>query len=107
MRAAHRSDGVCARRDRISTSRRPMAKAPQIRLRFSDGTSMDLPEMEPVQVVTQGPSETAEEGWQRLNPDAKPAMFGKVSKVRAAALARGQHLMTFRGLLLIDGARRI
>lgn len=84
-----------------------MAKVTQIRVRFSDGTSMDLPETESVQVVTAGPSETAEEGWTRINPDAKPALFGKVSKLRATALAPGQHLMTFRGVLLIDGARRI
>jgi hypothetical protein len=30
-----------------------------------------------------------------------------VNKVRAAALARGQHLITFRGILLIDNARRV
>jgi hypothetical protein len=84
-----------------------MPKPPSIRVRFSDGTSMDLPENEPVQIVTAGPSEKQEEGFQRLNPDAKPALFGRVNKVRAAALARGQHLITFRGILLIDGARRV
>jgi len=78
-----------------------------IRVLFNDGTHMDLPEMESVQVVTQGPSETQSEGFQRLNGEAKPALFGKVSKMRAAALAKGQHLITFRGMLQIDVARRI
>jgi hypothetical protein len=84
-----------------------MPKAPQIRVRFSDGTSMDMPETEAVQVVTAGPGPKAEEGWTRLNPDAKPALFGKVAKVRATALKSGQQMMTFRGVLQIDGARRI
>ena len=84
-----------------------MPKAPSIRVRFSDETTMDLPENEPVQIVTAGPSKVQEEGFQRLNPGAKPAMFGRVNKVRAAALARGQHLITFRGILLIEGARRV
>ncbi|MBL8781637.1 MAG: hypothetical protein JNL06_11935 [Alphaproteobacteria bacterium] len=84
-----------------------MSKTPMIRVQFSDGTSMDVPENETVQVVVQGPSETETEGSQRLNPDAKPAVFGKLSKVRAAALARGQHMKTFRGLLQIDVARRV
>ncbi|MDZ4869882.1 MAG: hypothetical protein SGI91_21365 [Alphaproteobacteria bacterium] len=84
-----------------------MAKAPMIRVLFNDGTSMEVPENEAVQVVSQGPSETETEGWQRLNPDAKPALFGKLNKVRAAALARGQHMMTFRGLLQVDVARRV
>jgi hypothetical protein len=84
-----------------------MPKTPMIRVLFNDGTSMEMLENEAVQVVVQGPSDKEAEGWQRLNPDAKPAMFGKLSKVRAAALARGQHMMTFRGLLQIDVARRV
>jgi hypothetical protein len=84
-----------------------MSKTPMIRVLFNDGTSMEMPENEAIQVVVQGPSDKETEGWQRLNPNAKPPVFGKLGKVRAAALARGQHMMTFRGLLQIDVARRV
>lgn len=84
-----------------------MTKTPMIRVRFSDETSMDLPETEIVQVVTQGPSEKQEEGFTKVSGDAKPALFGKVNRVRATALQTGQHMVTFRGVLLIEGARRV
>ena len=83
-----------------------MSKAQMIRVRFSDETTIELPENEVVQVVTAGPSETAKEGWQRIG-DKTPALFGKLAKVRATALTQGQHLVTYRGLLLIEAARRV
>lgn len=85
-----------------------MPKAPMIRVRLGDETSLDLPENELVQVVTHGPSETQAEGYVRLNPkEKKKAVYGKLARVRAAALAQGQHLVTYRGILLIEAARRI
>ena len=84
-----------------------MSKTSLIRIRFSDGTTMELPENESVQVVIDGPGDRPKEGWTRLNGDKTPALFGKSNKVRAAALAQGQHMMTFRGVLLIEGARRV
>lgn len=83
-----------------------MPKAQIIRVRLSDETTIELPENEVVQVVTAGPSETQQEGWQRLNADQKPALFGRLGKVRAAALAQGQHLLTYRGLFVVESARR-
>lgn len=84
-----------------------MPKAQLIRVRLSDETTLELAENEAVQVVTAGPSEKEQEGWQRINPDQKPALFGRLLKVRAAALAQGQHIVTFRGVLQIESARRV
>ena len=84
-----------------------MSKTALIRIRFSDGTQMELPENESVQVVIDGPGDKPKEGWARLNGDKTPALYGKANKLRAAALTQGQQMMTFRGVLLIDGARRV
>ena len=84
-----------------------MTKVQLIRVRLADDTTLELPENENVQVVTDGPGETQQEGWVRLNADKTPALFGKLAKVRAAALAQGQHLVTYRGILLIEAARRV
>ena len=84
-----------------------MSRTPLIRIRFSDGTQMELPENESVQVVIDGPGEMPKDGWARLNGDTTPALYGKANKVRAAALAQGQQMMTFRGVLTIEGARRV
>jgi hypothetical protein len=85
-----------------------MAKAPTMRVRLTDETSLDLPENEFIQVVTAGPSETQEEGFVRLNPkERKKALFGKLSRVRAASLVAGQHIITFKGVVQIDTARRL
>ncbi|MEQ1868368.1 MAG: hypothetical protein HOP13_07195 [Alphaproteobacteria bacterium] len=85
-----------------------MAKAPTMRVRLTDETSLDLPENEFIQVVTAGPSETQEEGFVRLNPkERKKALYGKLSRVRAASLNQGQHIVTYRGILQIDTARRL
>ncbi|MBP6013391.1 MAG: hypothetical protein KBA31_14295 [Alphaproteobacteria bacterium] len=84
-----------------------MPKAPMIRVRLSDDTSLDLPENEVVQVVTAGPSDQAGEGFVRLNPNDKKPSFGKMAKVRAAALVQGQHIVTYRGILQIEGAKRV
>jgi len=84
-----------------------MTRVSMIRVRLSDETTLELPENEVVQVVTAGPSETQKEGWQRLNADKTPALFGTLSKVRAAALSQGQHIVTFRGVLQIEAARRV
>jgi hypothetical protein len=85
-----------------------MAKVPTMRVRLTDETSLDLPENELIQVVTAGPSETQEEGFVRLNPkERKTALYGKLARVRAASLAAGQHIVTYRGILQIDAARRM
>ena len=85
-----------------------MPKAPTIRVRLTDETSLDLPENEFVQVVMAGPSETQEQGFVRLNPkERKKALYGKLARVRAASLAAGQHIITFRGVVQIDVARRL
>lgn len=84
-----------------------MPRVQMIRVRLSDQTTLELPENEVIQVVTAGPSETPKEGWQRLNADKTPALFGTFTKVRAAALAEGQHIVTFRGVLQVEGARRV
>lgn len=85
-----------------------MPKTPTIRVRLTDETSLDLPENEFVQVVTHGPSEKQEEGFVRLNPkERKKALYGKLARVRAAALAAGQHIVTYRGIVQIDVARRV
>lgn len=84
-----------------------MSRIPSVRVRFSDGTSMDLPENDSVQVVTAGPEDKPQEGWMRINGDATPAQFGKLLKFRAAALKQGQKMLTFRGILEVEGARRI
>lgn len=84
-----------------------MVKAPSMRIHFTDGTSMDLPDTDSVQIVTAGPDATAQEGWTRLNGDSTPALYGKLMKSRAAALKQGQKLLTFRGVLEVDGARRV
>jgi hypothetical protein len=79
-----------------------------MRVRLTDETSLDLPESEFVQVVTAGPSETQEEGFVRLNPkERKKALYGKLARVRAAALKSGQHILTYRGVVQIDIARRL
>ena len=65
-----------------------MAKAPTMRVRLTDETSLDLPENELIQVVTAGPSETQEEGFVRLNPkERKKTLYGKLARVRAASQA--------------------
>jgi hypothetical protein len=85
-----------------------MPKAPTIRVRLTDETSLDLPENEFVQVVTAGPSERQEEGFVRLNPkERKTPLFGKLVRMRAASLTSGQHIITFRGVVQIDVARRL
>jgi hypothetical protein len=84
-----------------------MPKQPMIRVRFTDETHFDLPETEFVQVVTQGPSEKQEEGFSKLPGDAKPALYGKLLRTKATALQTGQHMITFRGVLKIEGARRL
>ncbi len=77
-----------------------------IRVRLSDQTTLEMPENELVQVVTAGPGDAPKEGWHRLS-DKGPALFGTTSKVRAAALAAGQHIVTFRGVVQVEGARRV
>ncbi len=85
-----------------------MSKAPTMRVRLTDETTLDLPENEFVQVVTSGPSETQEEGYVRLNPkERNKALYGKLSRVRAASLGNGQHIVTYRGILQIETARRM
>ena len=84
-----------------------MVKAPSVRIHFTDGTSMDLPENDSIQLVTAGPEGTPQEGWTRLNGDSTPAQFGKLMKSRPAVLKQGQKLLTFRGVLEVDGARRV
>jgi hypothetical protein len=84
-----------------------MTKTPLIRILFSDETQMELPENESVQVILDGPGDKPKEGWTRLNGDKTPALYGSAKKVRAAALTQGQKMMTFRGVLLIEGARRV
>jgi hypothetical protein len=85
-----------------------MPKAPTMRVRLTDETSLDLPENEFIQVVTAGPSETQEDGFVRLNPkERKKALFGKLARVRAAQLTSGQHIVTYRGILQVDTARRL
>lgn len=84
-----------------------MAKQPSMRIHFTDGTSLDLPENDSVQVIAAGPEDKAQDGWVRLNGDATPAQFGKVLKSRAAALKQGHKVLTFRGVLQVDGARRV
>lgn len=78
-----------------------------MRILFTDGTSMDLPENDTIQVILAGPEATAQEGWTRLNGDATPAQFGKLTKSRAASLKQGQKVQTFRGILEVEGARRM
>ena len=80
-------------------------KAQVIRVRLSDETTIELPENEVVQIVTAGPGDKPQEGWQRIG-DKAPALYGKLSKVRATALTPGQHLVTFRGVLTVESARR-
>jgi hypothetical protein len=80
-------------------------KAQVIRVRLTDETTLELPENEVVQVVTAGPGNKPQEGWQRIG-DKTPAIYGKVSKLRATALTPGQQLVTFRGVLTIESARR-
>lgn len=84
-----------------------MARVPSVRVRFTDGTSMDLPENDSVQVVTAGPEASAQEGWQQISVGDSPAQFAKVVKARAAALKQGQRVVTLRGVLLVEGARRL
>jgi len=83
-----------------------MPKGQMIRVRLSDASTLELPENEVVQVVTEGPGEKAQEGWVRINPDEKPALYGRVAKMRAVALAQGQQLVTYRGVFAIESARR-
>ena len=82
-----------------------MPKAQVIRVRLSDETTIELPENEVVQVVTAGPGPRAQEGWQRIG-EATPAIYGKLAKVRATALTPGQNLVTFKGVLAVESARR-
>ena len=82
-----------------------MPKAQVIRVRLSDESTIELPENELVQVVTAGPGAKAEEGWQRIG-DNTPAVYGKLGKVRATALSPGQKMVTFRGVLTVESARR-
>jgi hypothetical protein len=82
-----------------------MPKAQVIRVRLSDETTIELPENEVVQIVTAGPGAKPQEGWQRIG-DTSPAIYGKLAKVRATALTPGQHLVTFRGVLAVESARR-
>jgi len=84
-----------------------MTKLPSVRVHFTDGTSLVLPENDSVEVVLAGPEEKPQEGWMRLNGDATPAQFGKVLKSRAASLKQGHKVLTFRGVLQVDGARRV
>lgn len=85
-----------------------MARAPTMRVKLTDETSLDLPENEFIQVVTAGPSEKQEEGFVRLNPkERKTALYGKLARVRAAQLVSGQHIVTYRGILQVDVARRL
>jgi len=84
-----------------------MPKAPTIRVRLSDESTLELPENELVQVVTAGPADKPQEGWQKLaTVKGKKAQYGKLAKVRAAALAQGQQLVTYRGVFEIESARR-
>ena len=83
-----------------------MPRSPSVRIRFSDGTSLELPENDSVQVVTAGPESEPREGWQRLG-ESTPAVYGKITKSRATAVAQGQQMVTFRGILTIEGARRV
>ena len=84
-----------------------MARVTSVRVRFSDGTSMDLPENDSVQVILAGPEAVAQEGWQNIGGTEGPAQFAKVAKARAAALKQGQRVVTLRGILVIEGARRM
>ena len=84
-----------------------MARVPSMRIHFTDGTSLDLPENDSIQVVTAGPAAQPQDGWVRLGDAALPALYGKVLKSRAAALKQGHKVVTFRGVLEVDGARRI
>lgn len=77
-----------------------------IRIRLSDASTLELPENEVVQVVTEGPADKPQEGWVRVNPDATPAQFGRVAKLRAVALTQGQQLVTYRGVFAIESTRR-
>lgn len=78
-----------------------------MRIQFTDGTSMDLPENDTVQIVTAGPGEAPQEGWVKISGDASPALFGTTAKFRAAALQQGQKVLTFRGVLEVTAARRM
>lgn len=81
-------------------------KAQIIRVRLSDESTLELPETELVQVVTAGPGDKAQEGWQKIEAGKGKAQFGKVMKVRANALTQGQRLVTYRGVFEIESARR-
>ena len=84
-----------------------MPKAPTIRVRLNDESTLELPENEWVQVVTAGPEDKPQDGWQKLaTGKGKKAQYGKLAKVRAAALTQGQQLVTFRGIFQIESARR-
>lgn len=84
-----------------------MARVPSVRVRFTDGTSMDLPEHDSVQVVLAGPEPAPQDGWQQISSGDAPAQFAKVLKARVTGLKQGQRVVTLRGVLLVEGARRI
>ena len=107
IEAAAGPGGVLVIPTAIRKKRTTMARVPSVRVRFTDGTSMDLPENDSVQVVTAGPEASAQEGWQPIGTGDGPAQFAKVAKARAAALKQGQRVVTLRGVLLVEGARRL
>jgi hypothetical protein len=78
-----------------------------MRVRLTDKTTLELPESEMIQVVTEGPSDKPQDGWQKLAADKGPAKYAKLSKVRATALMPGQRIVTFRGVVEIESARRV
>ena len=98
---------MCYALTKINTKVAFMARVPSVRIHFKDGTSLEMPENDSVQVVLAGPAETPEEGWTKISGEASPALFGKVLKSRAAALKQGHKVVTFRGVLEVDGARRV
>lgn len=87
--------------------RTTMARVPSVRVRFTDGTSMDLPEHDAVQVVMAGPESAPQDGWQQISSSDGPAQFAKVLKTRVTGLKQGQRVVTLRGVLQIEGARRM
>lgn len=83
-----------------------MSRIQKMRLHFTDGSHLDVAENDPLQTLTSEPSAKQEPGYHRLNGTATPAEFGKLTNVRAVMLTRGQKVMTFRGLLTVEGVRR-
>lgn len=87
--------------------RTTMSRVPSVRVRFTDGTSMDLPDGYAVEIITAGPESSAQDGWQNIAGKDAPAQYAKVAKARAASLKQGQRMLTLRGVLVIEGARRL